>query len=341
MSVQMKNLSKKSSPHLPAFQVVQQLINAAKNQVSQQVNATLIRLYWDIGAYITEQIKKAEWGKGIVEDLANYLQIHEPHQNGFSARNLWRMKQFYETYADDTKLSTLLTEIAWSNHLHILSKTKTEEERHFYLELAAKHPYTARDFARLIDSGVYERTILAEKKLSTVLTELPKSTGYLFRDSYVFEFLDLPDGHKEFDLKQALLANLQKFLLELGSDFSYIAQEYPLQVGMRDFRIDLLMHHRGLNCLVAIELKVTEFEPEHLGKLQFYLEALDRDVKKPHENPSMGILICKTKDDEVVKYALSRNASPAMVAQYETQLIDKQVLRDKLHQLTQLLTESD
>jgi len=147
----------------------------------------------------------------------------------------------------------------------------------------------------------------------------------------------LPIEHKENDLRKALLKNFKQFLLELGHDFSFIGEEYVVQVGMKDFRIDLLMHHRALNCLVAIELKVTEFQPEYLGKLQFYLEALDRGVKKIHENPSIGILICKTKDDEVVNYAMNRNASPAMIAEYETKLIDKGFLRKKLHEMTQVI----
>ena len=323
-----------SPQYLLAFQAVQKLIIEAKHEAHKQVNTLLIQLYWNIGEYITQQIQEAGWGKSTVEELAAYLKRTEPNQKGYSARNLWRMKQFYETYKSNQKLSALLTEISWTNHLHILSKTKTADERNFYLELASKYPYPEREFARIINSSTFERAHLADKKLSAVLTVLPPATQGVFRDSYIFDFLNLGTEYKEADLKHALLTNLKQFLLELGRDFSFIGEEYPIQVGMRDFRIDLLMHHRGLNCLAAIELKVTEFEPEHLGKLQFYLEALDRDVKKPHENPSIGILICKTKDDEVVKYALNRNASPAMIAQYETQLIDKQVLRDKLHQLT-------
>ncbi len=155
----------------------------------------------------------------------------------------------------------------------------------------------------------------------------------MFKDSYVFEFLGLSEPYQEKDLRKALIKHLKKFLLELGPDLSLIGEEYPIQVGMKDFRIDILMYHRGLNCLVAVELKVTEFQPEHLGKLQFYLEALDQNVKKLHENPSIGILICKTKDEEVVKYALNRNLSPTMIADYETKIINKKLLQRKLHEL--------
>ena len=176
-------------------------------------------------------------------------------------------------------------------------------------------------------------------KLSTALTEFPVNTKGIFKDSYVFEFLELPDNHLEKDLRHALIRHLKQFLFELGPDFTLMGEEYVVQVGMKDFRIDLLMFHRGLNAMVAIELKTQEFEPSDLGQLQFYLEALDRDIKKPHENPTIGILICKTKDDEVVKYALNRHASPTMIAEYETKLISKSLLEKKVHEFTQIFIE--
>ena len=245
------------------------------------------------------------------------------------------MKQFYETYQGVENLSALLTEITWTNHLHILSKTKSLEEKEFYLQLTATNRYSERDLARIIDTATYERTKIADKTRSSVLASFPMNTQGIFKDSYVFEFITIPDNGKEEDLRKGLIQNLKKFLIEMGPDYSLIGEEYILQVGMKDFRIDILMHHRGLNCLVAIELKVTDFRPEYIGKLQFYLEALDRDVKKPHENPSIGILICKTKDKEVVQYALARNVSPTMIAEYETKLIDKKILQKKLHDLSE------
>lgn len=314
------------------FHEISQMILDAQSKVWRQVNSTLIELYWGIGAYVSDKVKHASWGKSVVESLSKHIENKFPAITGFSARNIWRMKQFYETYCEHPKLSTLLTEINWSNHLHILSKTKTAEEKEFYLHLLAKHHYSARDFSRVIDSGTYERTMLANMKLSTVLTEFPTKTEGVFKDSYVFEFLGLPDDHKEKDLRRALISHLKKFLLELGPDFSLMGEEYTLQVGMKDFRVDLLLFHRGLNCMIAIELKSTEFSPSHLGQLQFYLEVLDKDIKKPHENPTIGILICKTKDEEVVKYALNRHASPTLIAEYETKLINKTALKNKLHE---------
>ncbi|MBS0286992.1 MAG: DUF1016 family protein [Proteobacteria bacterium] len=325
-----KELSSKN--HLD-FHEIYKIIIDAKETAWHQVNTTLIKLYWTVGEYISRKFELDGWGKGVVDELSNYVLAQESGIKGFSARNIWRMKQFYEAYKGQEKLSAVLTEISWTNHLHILSKTKTIEEKVFYLELASKHPYSERAFARLIDSATYERALLADKTAPIAIKDFPGQTKGVFKDSYFFEFLGLPKEHKEDDLRKALLRNFKLFLLEMGYDFSLIGEEYVVQVGMKDFRIDLLMHHRGLNCLVAIELKVTEFQPEHLGKLQFYLEALDHDVKKPHENPSIGILICKTKDDEVVKYALNRNVSPAMIAEYETKLIDKRLLQKKLHEL--------
>lgn len=326
-----KELSPKNNKD---FHEISTIISEAKEKVWQQINTVLINLYWRIGEFIAQKVEYDGWGKGTVEELSDYILARAPNVRGFSARNIWRMKQFYEAYREHEKLSTLLTEVSWSNHLHILSKTKTPEEKEFYLSLGSKHKFSAREFARLIDSATYERTLLADKNAPSVIKNFPEETQGIFRDSYVFEFLGLPDEHKEDDLRKALLRHFKQFLLELGHDFSFIGEEYVVQVGMKDFRIDLLLYHRGLNCLTAIELKVSEFQPEYLGKLQFYLEALDRDVKKPHENPSIGILICKTKDDEVVKYALSRNVSPTMIAEYETKLIDKKLLQKKLHELS-------
>lgn len=325
--------------HQDAFATVYSMIAEAQSKAWRQVNQTLIELYWNIGQYVSERAATNRWGKSIVEEMAKYIASKNPSVTGFSARNIWRMKQFYETYQDNEKLSTLLTEISWSNHLHILAKTKTLEEKTFYLDLAAKHRYPARDFGRLIDSGSYERTLLANAKLSTALAEFPIPATGVFKDSYIFEFLGLPDDHKENDLRRALVSHLKHFLTELGADFSLIGEEYPLQVGVKDFRIDLLMFHRGLNCMVAIELKTTDFQPAYVGQLQFYLEALDQDIKKPHENPSIGILICKTKDEEVVKYAMNRNMSPTMVAEYETKLINKALLQKKLQELNLLELE--
>ena len=168
------------------------------------------------------------------------------------------------------------------------------------------------------------------------MTVLNEHFGNTFKDRYIFEFLQLPELHSEKDLQKAIVANLKQFLLEFGNDFAFMGEEYRLQIGNKDFSIDLLFYNRHLNCLVALELKITGFEPEYIGKLNFYLEALDRDIKKPHENPSIGILLCKGKDDEVVEYTMSRNLSPSMIADYQLHLPDKKLLQQKLHELFEL-----
>jgi predicted nuclease of restriction endonuclease-like (RecB) superfamily len=231
---------------------------------------------------------------------------------------------------------SILSEISWSNHLLILSKTTSAEERTFYLLLSKKESYSKRELERQINSGYYERVMLSKTKVSPLVTQLKKDISQAFKDTYVFEFLNLPGLHSENDLQKGLVQNIKKLLLELGKDFSFIGEEYKLKVGNKDYSIDLLFYHRELCCLVAFELKIEDFKPEHLGKLNFYLEALDRDVKKKHENPSVGVLLCKQKDDEVVEYALSRSLSPTMISKYKTQLINKSLLKKKLHELFQL-----
>lgn len=252
---------------------------------------------------------------------------------GFSPQNLWRMRQFYETYRDDADLSTLLRELPWSAHLHILSGAKSPEEREFYLRLAVAKRWNVRELARQIRASAFEHSVLGPPKLSTTLREIHPTAVDDFKDVYSIEFVDLPNGHSEADLHSALLRNLGRFITELGRDFCFVGSEHPVQVGNQDFAIDLVFFHRGLSCLVAFELKVREFRPEDLGKLSFYVEALDRDVKKPHERPSIGVLLCATKDNEVVEYALARTASPTLVAEYQTVLPSKELLRRKLHEL--------
>jgi len=311
-------------------------IEQAKQRAFQQANTTLVTLYRSIGQYVSEQVEQADWGKKTVQKLAKFIQQKDPNIKGFTASNIWRMKQFYDVYKDIPKLASLGRELSWTHHRRIMS-LKTMEEREFYLLLCHKKRYTVRELERLIRSGTYERTMLADEKQSSVLKGLPQSTEGIFKDSYVFEFLNLTIPHQEKELQQALLASLQDFILALGAGFSFVGQEYRLQVGTDDFRIDLLFFHRHLQSLVAFELKTGKFKPSHLGQLEFYLEALDRDVKLPHENPSIGVLLCREKNDEVVEYALSRSLSPTVVADYETQLIPKALLRDKMNELYALL----
>lgn len=322
------------------FGEVLQQIQEARRKVVRQANSALVELYWHIGRYISNKVKNEQWGKGIVSELAEFIKINVPDIKGFGDKNLWRMKQFYEIYGENKKLATVWGVLSWSHHRRIMT-LKTSEERTFYLNLCADNNYSVRDLERLINTGTFERALLADNKSSQAIKRLPQDTTGVFRDSYVLEFLNLPPAHKEKDLQKALVAYLKDFIQELGGGFSFVGQEFRLQVGSDDFFIDLLFFHRQLQCLVAFELKTTKFKPEHLGQLEFYLEALDRDVKLAHENPSIGILLCREKNDEVVEYALSRSLSPTIVSEYETKLLPKELLRRKLNEFYAIIEEQE
>lgn len=315
------------------FAEVLALISQAKQRSLQAVNTALIDLYWQVGAIISRKLAAAEWGDGVVAQLAEHIAHTQPGLRGFTHRNLFRMRQFYETYRDDAIVSALLRQLPWTHNLIILSQSKRPEEREFYLRTAIREQWSSRELERQLKAALFERSMLSPAKVSAVLTQTHPAALGVFKDTYLVEFLDLPTTHQEADLQRGLLMRLKDFLIELGRDFCFVGSEYPLQVGGRDFALDLLFFHRGLNCLVAIELKVGRFEPEYLGKLGFYLEALDRDVRKAHENPAIGVLLCASRDDEVVEYALSRSLSPALIAEYQTQLPDKKLLQAKLHEL--------
>lgn len=315
------------------FAEVIQMIHKARYNAIKSVNTELIKLYWSIGRYIHNKISTAEWGDAVVDKLANYIMTRHPEFKGFTRRGLYRMRQFYETYNQSEIVSPLVTQISWSNHLLILSKTKSVEEKEFYIRLSIKERYSKRELERQIDSGYYERILLSKKcKGSPALSRIRSSAEEVLKDTYVLDFLALPESHTEQNLRKSIVVDLKNFILECGRDFTFVGQEYRLQVGKHDYFIDLLFFHRSLHCLVMFELKIDDFKPEYLGKLNFYLEALDRDVKKPDENPSVGIILCKSKDDEIVKYALSRNLSPALVAEYKTKLIPKKILQKKLRE---------
>ncbi|MFN4233237.1 MAG: YhcG family protein [Bacteroidia bacterium] len=356
------------------FKQVVLLIEEARNRAFHKVNEELVLLYFKVGNLVSDKVSAGAWGEKTVEELASFIQENCPGLKGFNRRGLYRMKQFYETYSSPEFVSTLathlqkpenelsklmspqvtqlqvadnqiskfvtplVTQISWTHHLLILSKTKTVEEKIFYFIQCITQKLSKRELERQLNTATFERTMLSNKVVSSLTTQIPKG---LFKDPYIFEFLELPDGHSEKDLEKALILNLQKFILEIGKGFTYMGNQYRLQVGNKDYFTDLLFYHRDLQCLVLFELKIQEFEPEFLGKLNFYLEALDRDVKRPFENPSIGILLCKGKDTEVVEYAMARNNSPAIIADYETKLIPKTVLANKLHQLVEQLSIRD
>jgi len=331
-----------------------------------------------VGAYIDAKLAGGNWGDKVVDQFSEWLLQKDPTIKNFDRRNIYRMREFYLAYAalgfenEKNALSLVgsakpqienvdneqdaivvsakpqfpnipdwLSKIPWTHHIHILSAAKEPEERMFYILLTAQEKYTVQELKRQLKTSLYERQKLSSKNIFSLNHPQSDKISQIFRDRYVFEFLDLQEPINEHDLKRGLIAKLKKFLLELGRDFIFMGEEYRLIVGIKDFNIDLLFYHRDLQCLVAFELKTVAFEPEQLGKLNFYLEALDRDVKKPHEHPSIGILLCKTKNNTEVEYALSRNISPALVAEYQTKLIDKGILKKLLSEWSENIEDNN
>jgi len=314
------------------------MIEEAKHNALKSVNAELIRLYWNVGEYLSRECAISSYGDSFIDETARYIKENCPEIKGFNKRGLYRMKQFYETYSGSGKVSTLLTQLSWTNHLQILSGTKTIEEKEFYIALCVRENYSKRELERQIKSAYFERYVLSDQSILPV--EIPHDENTRFLDSYVLEFLDLPSACSESDLKSAITKNLKNFILEIGKEFTFVGEEYRVKVAKSDFFIDLLFFHRGLSCLVAFELKIDKFMPEYLGKMNFYLEALDRDVKRPNENPSIGVILCASKEEEVVEYAMSRSLSPTMVAEYKLKLIEKELLERKLREYKGLLLEN-
>lgn len=330
-------MTKSIKQHSYEFQEILTIIKAGRSRAFQAANLALIETYWAVGGYLSRKVAESGWGKGVIRELADWLLVNAPDVKGFSASNLWRMMQLYDTYAGNERLAPLVRELSWSKNLLILGQCKTLEEKEFYLLSSARANWSKRELQNQIERSSFERTMLADLKLAPPVRELHQDVAGTFKDTYLLDFLNLPEPHLEADLQAALLHNLRKFLLELGDGFAFVGEKVRIQVGNRDFELDLLFYHRDLQCLVAFELKTGQLEPAHLGQLSFYLEALDRDRKRPHENPSIGVLLCRRKDDEVVEYALSRNLSPALVAEYETKMIPRQILREKLHEWRELL----
>lgn len=311
-----------------------EIIEISRKNALRRVNEELIRMYWSVGEYLSAESKSASFGDKYIDTIAKEIQSMFPGIKGFNRRGLYRMKQFYELYKDNSNVTPLVTQISWTNHLLIMSGCKSDEEREFYIKLCINESYSKRELERQIDSGYYERYMLSKEKLLPEPIRGLKENPFL--DSYVIEFLDLPKNFKEADLRKGLIQNMKDFILEVGKDFTFIDEEYRVQVGGTDFWIDLLFFHRGLQCLVAFELKIGKFKPEYISKMDFYLEALDRQKKKENENPSVGMILCASKDDEVVEYAMSRTLSPMMVAEYKLQLPDKAVLQKKLQELVNM-----
>jgi len=293
----------------------------------------LVELYLSIGEAIYGKVEISMWGAGIVKRLAQDLQRVFPDMRGFSARNLWEMKKLYETYRDCQKLQPLVAELTWSHNLVILHKAVSIEEKEFYLKTCFHEKWSRRELERQIDASLYERFMLSRKTDKLIPHSKEKNALAHFKDDYVFDFLGLKDDFAEKDLRKAIVANLKQFFLEFGKHLTFVGDEYRVTVGNDDYKVDIVFYHRLLRCFVAVELKIGGFKPEYIGKMQFYLAALDEKIKLKEENPSVGLILCKSKNEEVVRMTVSKSISAIKVAAYKTNIIDKKLLEQKLHSL--------
>jgi predicted nuclease of restriction endonuclease-like (RecB) superfamily len=292
-------------------------VRTAQYEALRAVNKELVAMYWDIGRMIVERQAGATWGKSVVQQLASDLQLEFPGVGGFSASNLWRMKSFYEDYALSEKLAPLVREIGWSHNLVILERCADPLQREFYIRMTRKFGWSKNVLVHQIENQSYEKTLQNQTNFDQALTPALRAQAQLaVRDEYLFDFLELGEAHSERELERALIGRIEHFLRAMGGLFAFVGSQFRLEVDDRDFFIDLLLFHRRLHCLVAVELKVGEFEPEFVGKMQFYLAALDERVRMDGENPSIGIILCKEKRRTIVEYALRESGKPIGVATY-------------------------
>lgn len=320
-------------------------VRSTQYEALKSVNRVLIGLYWDIGQVIVERQASSGWGKSVVEQLAKDLQSEFPGTAGFSASNLWRMRQFYQTYAANETLAPLVREISWSHNIIIFEQCKDELQREFYIRMARKFGWTKNVLIHQIENQSYEKTLLNQTNFEQTLpVEMRQQAKLAVKDEYIFSFLELSDEHSERQLEQALMSRIEHFLQEMGGTFTFMGNQFRLEIDDEEYFIDLLLYHRRLKCLVAVELKIGKFIPEYVGKMQFYLAALDTHVRMPDENPSIGIILCKSKKRTIVEYALRESSKPIGVATYRivTSLPDD--LRSQLpspEQVAKLLPEID
>lgn len=374
------------------FEYVNSLIEQHRSSAIAKVNIEALLTNWEVGQYISQQLKSAHWGAKVVCELADYLKRMKPRRKGYGKRNLYNMVSFYETYSSESFLGfignlhlddlvqlplaqlkahgqneivqsvtaqseggaivqstpaqfelpfpAILAITSFTNHIEILNRCKSNEERVFYMLYSYRERLKSRELRRCIVSQTYSTLLDKDKMLSPqLLRDYPRSE-YLLKDKAVVDFLGLPAKHNEHQLHKGLLEHMKEFILELGKDFLFVDSEYGVQVGGSTKRIDLLFYHRALQCLVAIELKAVDFRPEFVGKMDMYLEALDRDVKRDNENPSIGIILCPSADRSMVEYTLSRSLSPTMVAEYQRKLIPQEVMRRSLEEYCSFIKDN-
>ena len=292
-------------------------IRSAQYEALKAVNKEMIALYWEIGMRITVQQTALGWGKSVVENLSQDIQKEFPGIQGFSARNMWDMARFYSEYQSNEILQPLVAEISWTKHIVILTKCKETQQRQFYILATKKYGWTKDVLIHKIELKTYENFLLGQSNFDTTLPENIRNQAVLaVKDEYTLDFIGLGEGHSEYELEQAIIKNIRSFLMEFGTDFSFMGNQYRLEVDGREYFIDLLLYNRRLQAMIAVELKIGEFKPEYKGKMEFYLNVLNETVKLPHENPAIGIIICKSKSRTIVEYALKTSAMPIGVATY-------------------------
>ena len=323
-----------------AFNTIVSLIESHRETTYRKINEELVKMYFEVGKYLSNKITSNIWGSKIIDNIANLIKEKYPQLKGFDRANLYHMVRYYNTYCDNIIVATLSRQISWSNNILIFYRETSIEEKEFYIRLCIKHNYSFRELKRQISTRYYERYILSNGNAlpsieKTIDEDDIPATRIL--DTFSLEFLDLPNHYSEKDLRKAIVHNLKDFILEIGKDFTFVGEEYRINVGGQDFYIDLVFFNRTTNSLVAFELKIDEFKPEYVSKMDFYLEALDRQVKKENENPSIGIILCASKNEVVAEYTLSRTISPTLISQYSTELIDKKLLENKVASLYKML----
>jgi predicted nuclease of restriction endonuclease-like (RecB) superfamily len=314
----MKGLSERLPDDYAALLAeVKERVYSAQYEALKAVNRELVALYWDIGKLIAGRQEREGWGRSVVERLADDLQNEFPGVRGFSVQNLWYMRQFYLEYREDEKLQPLVGEISWSKNLIIMARSKDPLEREFYIRMTRKFGWSKNVLIHQIENQSYEKTLLGQTNFDKTLTADQRTQAKLaVRDEYTFDFIEMGEEHSERELERALIARIEDFLRAMGGLFAFVGSQFRLEVDDKEYFIDLLLYHRRLKCLVAIELKIGEFQPEFVGKMQFYLTALDRQVREEGENPSIGIILCKEKSRTVVEYALHDARKPIGVSTY-------------------------
>ncbi len=313
---------KKSVPSLPKgyhgfIENIKSRIRSAQYEALKAVNKELISLYWDIGRRIAQEQQERGWGKSVVGNLALDLQKEFPGIRGFSTDNLWRMRKFYLHFNDNPKLAPMVQEISWTKIIVIMEGCQNDPEREFYISMTKKFGWTKNVLIHQIENQSYEKRLISQTNFDkTVSAQIRAQAKIAVKDEYTFDFLELDEDHQENELERGLMKNIRRFLLEMGGHFCFVSNQHRIEIDGQEFFVDLLLYHRQLKCLVAIELKIGGFKPEYAGKMQFYLSALNDLDKLEHENPSIGIIVCKTKSRTIVEYALKDVGKPIGVSTY-------------------------